>query len=388
MHLDSLFLPDQKHKSKRQWTNETPQTQTTQNPFSINSFSSDELLETTENHLHARITFTHFLLKKPILQFSRQTTQNPFSIDSFSSDELLETTGNHLHPEDYIYTFSSQETDLQFSRQNFKKNQDKNKRRKILNESREENLVNDELLNDPLFTGENSFDIRSPDIKTLGSPIDDFSSEEEETQRSRRPPISQGSQVPNFTGISRPTVPLPKIPEYLRRSHVERNHKKFIEFKKGGVAERALAVEIKQKEDFIIWENGVNAMMAKYGSIIKVCNKSPESQAFRLIDPWVERGLVFSWCVSLKESEIVQVVGPMTPGNSQISWNEDTQDIIEDFSQPKPLPPYEPEENEERFLIAFSFAYIATTVSKDMFVKNERCVGVWPPWTESEIDSI
>lgn len=126
--------------------------------------------------------------------------------------------------------------------------------------------------------------------------------------------------------------------------------------------------------------------MAKYGSIIKVCNKSPESQAFRLIDPWIERGLVFSWCVSLKESEIVQVVGPMTPGNSQISWNEDTQDIIEDFSQPKPLPPYEPEENEERFLMVFSFAYIATTVSKDMFVKNERCVGIWPPWTESEID--
>lgn len=123
-------------------------------------------------------------------------------------------------------------------------------------------------------------------------------------------------------------------------------------------------------------------LVAKYGSIIKVCSQSPGSRLFRLMDPWIERGLVFAWCVPLKESEIQQVVG--TPVSSQFSREEDSQDIIEDFSQPSSLPPYEPEQGEERLLMAFSFCFINTTVSKDTFVQKEKCVGIWPPWTEME----
>ncbi|KAI9283358.1 hypothetical protein BY458DRAFT_448840 [Sporodiniella umbellata] len=296
------------------------------------------------------------------------------SIDSFSSEEHELVLGKRLE-EDCIDMFSSQDTHSDIG--DFQPVN--NKRQKTT----EKNAEEFDLLQDNITLDEFSFDMNVSEDQSFDSSIEDFNSTQEE--RLHVPNQTQGSQIPHFTSTSQPVIPLPKTPAYLRHSYVERNNQKYIDFKKGGIAEKAIALEIRQKKAFDTWEHDVNALMAKYGSIVKVCSKSPGSQAFRLIESWVERGLVFSWCVPLKESEILQITS-ISAQNSFASWSENTQDTIEDFSQSQPLPPYQPEDNDQRFLMVFSFAYVSTKISREVFVQKESCVGIWPPWSESELD--
>ncbi|KAG1143628.1 hypothetical protein G6F37_008432 [Rhizopus arrhizus] len=263
----------------------------------------------------------------------------------YESAELIES---QPLTEDDIDSFSSQEMHPTAKRPQESSRETQPKKQKRLQESKEEERRDVESfeLKDMLTMEESISDVPTPDASTLDSPIEEFSSAEEEevkaVSRVTAPmPLTRGLE-PKFTNLLRPAVPLPTLPQYLRRRHLNREDKKFIEFKKGGIAEKALSTLVRQRDEFNAWERGVNASMAKYGSIIKVCSQSPGSRLFRLMDPWIERGLVFAWCVPLKESEIQQVIG--TPVSSQFSREEDSQDIIEDFSQPSSLPPYEPEQ--------------------------------------------
>jgi hypothetical protein len=97
-----------------------------------------------------------------------------------------------------------------------------------------------------------------------------------------------------------------------------------------------------------------------------------------MLETWVDRGLVFSYCVLLNEEEMDQVLGsdPRTNG----------EDAIEEFSQPCSLPPYEYKEGEARVLLLFSFAYMNPAISKNRFIKNEKLVGIWPPLNHLRLD--
>lgn len=122
--------------------------------------------------------------------------------------------------------------------------------------------------------------------------------------------------------------------------------------------------------------------MAKYGSIVKVCQKQPEVYLFRMINTWAEGNLVFSWCVLLKDEEIQYLLS-----NDTEEPNTQTDSIQDFYSQKIPtLPDYIPQEDDEKMLFAFSFCFTSTRVSLQNFIENEQVVGIWPDWSEVNME--
>lgn len=127
----------------------------------------------------------------------------------------------------------------------------------------------------------------------------------------------------------------------------------------------------------------MSGIVAKYGSIVKVCLKQPEVYLFRMIKTWAEGGLVFSWCVLLKDEEIQFLLS-----NDEGSVPNTQSDSIKDFqSQRIPsLPDYIPQEDDEKILFAFSFCFTNSRVSLQNFIEHEQVVGIWPDWSEVSLE--
>jgi hypothetical protein len=147
-------------------------------------------------------------------------------------------------------------------------------------------------------------------------------------------------------------------------------------------------------------------------SIVKACNSSNEEVfLFRMIKVWMERGLIFAWCVQLNQSEIdIMMLQPPPPppqstpplskdgnnssknGSSNSNSNSnnssfDKYDTSSVFKSPptiNTLPPYVENEAVEKILFAFSFSYHTNSSNifqlKEEFMKRNRVVAIWPPW--------
>jgi hypothetical protein len=125
--------------------------------------------------------------------------------------------------------------------------------------------------------------------------------------------------------------------------------------------------------------------VAKYGSIVKVCQKEQICPLFRMTDAWLEGGLVFSWCVPLDQDKIVILDASQKNTQTDSFADMASQSTNWSFATPNyTIPDYEPSQVEDRSLYAFSFAYMhnVSQISIKKFVDNEQVVGIWPEWTE------
>ncbi|KAI8884958.1 hypothetical protein K501DRAFT_332265 [Backusella circina FSU 941] len=177
--------------------------------------------------------------------------------------------------------------------------------------------------------------------------------------------------------VSTPTLPEPELPQFARHHHSSKK-KNNIPFIKNGMADTALKSILREQEEFDVWERHINREMASSRSIAHVCSKSKDAHVCRMLETWVDRGLVFSYCVLLNDEEMEQVL----VSNSRTT----DDDVIEEFSQPSSLPPYEYKEGDARVLLLFSFAYMNPTISKKRFIENEKLVGIWPPLNHLKLD--
>lgn len=157
-------------------------------------------------------------------------------------------------------------------------------------------------------------------------------------------------------------------------------------------------------------------------SILKTCLESHEEvYLFRAVESWMECGLVLAWCVQLSQDEIDEMLRPPPPssqkGNGSNSSNNTSsgspssstttsgsssskskgeQKAKDDDKKDKPkgnlplphhnLPRYTPREDDEKILFAFSFAYnrLSYTLQRE-FIKRDRIIAIWPPWTSMNI---
>lgn len=121
--------------------------------------------------------------------------------------------------------------------------------------------------------------------------------------------------------------------------------------------------------------------MTQYGSLIEMyCQNDTDIFLFRMLETWSEGGLIFSWCVLLKEEE-VELLRSRTA-----LVDENSQDAITEFtSQPAlRLPDYQHDSQEEKFLFAFSSVYLNITMER--FITEEQVMGIWSTWTEIQVD--
>ncbi|KAI7906057.1 uncharacterized protein BX663DRAFT_498631 [Cokeromyces recurvatus] len=172
--------------------------------------------------------------------------------------------------------------------------------------------------------------------------------------------------------------------EFELEPHIEGTIRNSTRFKKGGLADTAMTHIIKEKKSFCEWEEKVNSQMAEYGSIVKVCQLHPESCLYRMIERWTEGGLIFAWCIPLKEEEIQYL---LPEDGSSLSNTQN--DSIKDFASQTTLslPTYLSQSENEKELFAFSFAYVTGYVSVKKFIEKEQVVGIWPRWTKIDIET-
>ncbi|KAI9478293.1 MAG: hypothetical protein EXX96DRAFT_243008 [Benjaminiella poitrasii] len=181
--------------------------------------------------------------------------------------------------------------------------------------------------------------------------------------------------------------------EFELEPPIEGSIGKYAQFKKGGLADTARRAITKEKESFHEWEETVNSQMAEYGSIVKVCRLQPESHLYRMIERWTEGGLVFAWCVPLKEEEIRYLLPEEGASLHSInssnngSFSNTQNDSIKDFASQTTLslPTYLSQSESEKELFAFSFAYVSGYVPVRKFIEKEQVVGIWPTWTKFDI---
>jgi hypothetical protein len=108
--------------------------------------------------------------------------------------------------------------------------------------------------------------------------------------------------------------------------------------------------------------------VAKYGSVTKVCTQDPQGRLCRILEIWVENGMVFSWCVDLTIEERQQLLA--TTGHilsQQQEYHRDDDNIQQDrdigvsLSQPPPsLPTYEPNNDDRPYVCVFATTYLKT----------------------------
>ncbi|KAI9490887.1 hypothetical protein BDB00DRAFT_835828 [Zychaea mexicana] len=218
------------------------------------------------------------------------------------------------------------------------------------------------------------------------------------SMQERTPARIECAPIPDFRlqSASLPKV-YPKIPvtanknsnnNIHHRHHHHRHHhqdqeytpkNKPLDFKTDGPAADILRQISRAAEDHAAWESKVRAEMAKLGSLPQVCSLFDNATLFRVLDSWVERGLIFGRCVQVRPSELAHIMQQASGGNS----DDDDDDMIEDLvSQPATLPPYTPIDGEQEYTFLFSFAHMPQITSsvKTKFLQEE-CAAVWTPWT-------
>lgn len=175
--------------------------------------------------------------------------------------------------------------------------------------------------------------------------------------------------------------------------------------KKEGLTDVALRTILKETELHEKWEDAMNAQLAQYGNIAKVCKEvNSEAVLFWLLDSWIEGNLIFAWCTLMDEEEIDNWIstkededeeeGSSGQFSSLMRIEDDCTSNKYGMSTIKSCPDDglltvmndELSEPEEKFLFAFSLAYIKSRKYAKKFIEEERVVAVWPDdWSEIQI---
>ncbi|GAN09912.1 hypothetical protein MAM1_0302d09445 [Mucor ambiguus] len=170
--------------------------------------------------------------------------------------------------------------------------------------------------------------------------------------------------------------------------------------KSEGITAVAFRTILQETEMHEKWEDAMSAQLAEYGNIAQVCKENDANAAlFWILDSWVEGNVIFAWCTCMDDDDIEEWVSVKKADekkeetmNSSIALipdddatattNTDTiksypdQDLLNNMDK---IP-------EEKFLFAFSLAYIKSRKYAKKFIEQERVVAVWPDdWSELQI---
>ncbi|KAG0171222.1 hypothetical protein DFQ28_001087 [Apophysomyces sp. BC1034] len=227
------------------------------------------------------------------------------------------------------------------------------------------------------------------DVDTiLDSWTDDDDDDNDEINKFTQPSKHQLPPRDQQTSTLQFKLPCTLPPIYRHDLRGDQQRQNPINFKHDGLAVKALEVITNEKNEHMVWNRRVRGesmsttlgpsinvcAVAKLGCVARACKTFGDAQLFRAIDMWKEHGLVFAWCVAVKDSEVSEALNTLP--------SDDGDDIIEeDFPPPVVLPPYTPSADDERCLFLFSFAYMQITVSMKSRFLMDNCVGIWAPWT-------
>ncbi|KAI8646123.1 hypothetical protein BD408DRAFT_410710 [Parasitella parasitica] len=253
-----------------------------------------------------------------------------------------------------------------------------------------------------------SFSTQEPLHPPSSPPIIDLSftnlTPTEKSNSSKLPPLSKFKFViPTSTSKTQPIVKKASKPEAKR-------------LKKEGLTDTALQTILRETELHEKWEYGINAQLAKYGNIAKVCKEvAKEAVLFWVNDSWLEGNLIFAWCTLMDEQEIegwitikqeaeveeakVEQVEAEeeeladrllclmeddekidTSVNNSTIKNHPDEALLSTINNDR-LP-----EHDDSFLFAFSLAYVKSRKYAKKFIEQERVVAVWPDsWSELQI---
>ncbi|CEP17490.1 hypothetical protein [Parasitella parasitica] len=174
--------------------------------------------------------------------------------------------------------------------------------------------------------------------------------------------------------------------------------------KKNGLTDIALQTILKETELHEKWECGINAELAKKGSLAKVCKEiDREAILFWINDSWLEGNLIFAWCTLMDEEEIKRWISMKQNKEIEEETEEEVLtdrflDLIEYSEQSdaniNSIIKNHPDEallningvSKHEFLFAFSLAYIKSRKYAKKFIEQERVVAVWPDsWSELQL---
>lgn len=149
----------------------------------------------------------------------------------------------------------------------------------------------------------------------------------------------------------------------------------------------------------------ITYIVAQYGNIAKVCKEmNSEADLFWILDSWIEGNVIFAWCTLMDEEEIDNWIATKEGEdeeeentgqfNSLIRIEDDYTSNKYGMAAIKSCPDDELltsmndelSDPEEKFLFAFSLAYIKSRKYAKKFIEQERVVAVWPDdWSEIQI---
>ncbi|KAL0140295.1 hypothetical protein V8B55DRAFT_1505949 [Mucor lusitanicus] len=175
--------------------------------------------------------------------------------------------------------------------------------------------------------------------------------------------------------------------------------------KSEGITAVALKAILQETEMHETWENAMNAQLAKHGNIAQVCKEEDVDAAlFWILDSWIEGNVIFAWCTCMDEEgvdkwlsakkadeekrEATDSTLAFTPDDGD---DDETATTIANHDAIKSYPDQDLLNNmdavpEEKFLFAFSLAYIKSRKYARKFIEEERVVAVWPDdWSELQI---
>lgn len=142
-------------------------------------------------------------------------------------------------------------------------------------------------------------------------------------------------------------------------------------------------------------------LVAKYGNIAQVCKEEDADAAlFRILDSWIEGNVIFAWCTCMDEDEIDEWIAAKKADEEKEDITDPSMALIPDdtaitaAANNNAIKSYPDQEllinmdvvPEEKFLFAFSLAYIKSRKYAKKFIEEERVVAVWPDdWSELQI---
>lgn len=185
-----------------------------------------------------------------------------------------------------------------------------------------------------------------------------------------------------------------------------------------GITAVALKTILQETEMHEKWDNAMNAqcivyfpscrekilteicVVARYGNIAQMCREECSDAAlFRILDSWIEGNVIFAWCTCMDEDDIDEWISAKKAEEEKEETTDLSMAFIPDntattFSSSCAIKSYPDQEllinmdavPEEKFLFAFSLAYIKSRKYAKKFIEEERVVAVWPDdWSELQI---
>ena len=135
------------------------------------------------------------------------------------------------------------------------------------------------------------------------------------------------------------------------------------------------------------WNDSMDMLAVKKGSVASLCASSEDAQLFRIIHIWKDQGFIFACCTRLNQDETNHVVSTsLAQGNNNPALDHPEDDLVEEpYSQPMQLPPYRPSDDDEQLSFMFSFVYMHAPVSTRNKLLQDECVAIWQPWTRKSL---